>query len=146
MLIRIGYDIGFEIPSPVTMVGMLHVHPSRNADLLEPDDLIVEPSVQVATYLDGFGNRCSRFLAPQGTIKLHNRTLIQDSGEPDISAPDALEIPVHELPNETLQYLLNSRYCEVDRLFNRYCSVSFGSSCTGISRASGAEMSGSPES
>ena len=118
MLIRIGYDIGFEIPSPVTMVGMLHVHPSRSADLLELDDLIVDPSVQVATYLDGFGNRCSRFLAPQGTIKLHNRTLIQDSGEPDISAPDAREIPVHELPNETLQYLLNSRYCEVDRLSN----------------------------
>ena len=118
MLIRIGYDIGFDIPSPVTMVGMLHVYPSRNADLLEPDELLVEPSLDVTSYFDSFGNRCSRFLAPQGSLKLHNLTLIQDSGEPDAYAPDAREHPVDELPNETLQYLLNSRYCEVDRLSN----------------------------
>ncbi len=118
MLIRIGYDIGFDIPSPVTMVGMLHVHPSRNTDLRGPDEVIAEPQVNITSYLDGFGNRCSRFLAPQGNLALHNLTLIEDSGEPDASAPEAEEHPVDQLPNETLPYLLNSRYCEVDQLSN----------------------------
>jgi hypothetical protein len=33
MLIRLGYDIQFEIPSPVAMVALLSVHPSRAGDL-----------------------------------------------------------------------------------------------------------------
>jgi hypothetical protein len=33
LLIRLGYDIQFEIPATVAMVGMLHVHPSRIPDL-----------------------------------------------------------------------------------------------------------------
>ena len=39
MLIRIGYDIQFDIPAPVPMVALLHVHPSRDKDLIEPDTL-----------------------------------------------------------------------------------------------------------
>ncbi len=43
MLIRLGYDIGFNVPAPVTIVAMLHVHPSREPDLLEPDELKLDP-------------------------------------------------------------------------------------------------------
>src|ERR1700733_835135 len=39
MLIRLAYDIQFEIPSTVAMVTLLNVHPSRAAGLLEPDEL-----------------------------------------------------------------------------------------------------------
>jgi transglutaminase-like putative cysteine protease len=118
MLIRLGYDIGFNVPAPVTIVAMLHVHPSRQADLLEPDELKLQPSVPITSYIDSFGNRCSRFVAPPGPITLSGSTLIEDSGLEDPSAPNAGEHPVAELPNETLVYLLNSRYCEVDRLSN----------------------------
>src|SRR5487761_1124106 len=116
MLIRIGYDIGFDIPAPVAIVGMLHVHPSRAADLRGSDDLTVAPPVNIESYIDGFGNRCSRFVAPKGTLRLSNITVIEDSGAPDPPPPEAQEHPVGELPTDTLQYLLNSRYCEVDRL------------------------------
>ena len=44
MLIRLGYDIQFEIPAAVAMVGMLHVHPSRAADLREPDEVTISPT------------------------------------------------------------------------------------------------------
>jgi transglutaminase-like putative cysteine protease len=118
MFIRLGYDIRFEIPAPVTIVGMVHVHPSREPDLREPDELEVVPSVPIRSYIDGFGNRCSRFVAPQGIVGLHCSTLIEDSGAPDPNEPHARQHPVEELPNETLIYLLNSRYCEVDRLSN----------------------------
>ncbi len=58
------------------------------------------------------------FVAPQGALRLSNTTLIEDSGIPDPVSPNAREHPVGELPNDVLIYLLNSRYCEVDRLSN----------------------------
>jgi transglutaminase-like putative cysteine protease len=118
MLIRLGYDIGFNIPAPVTIVAMLHVHPSRAVDLLEPDEIKLAPDVPITSYIDTFGNRCSRFVAPTGHVQLSGSTLIEDSGLEDPTPLDATEHPVSDLPNETLLYLLNSRYCEVDRLSN----------------------------
>lgn len=118
MLIRLGYDIQFEIPAAVSMVVVLHVHPSRVADLREPDELTVEPAMKTDAYLDTFGNRCTRFAAPQGPLRLSGCTLIEDTGAADPIALDAREIPVDGLPHDTLRYLLNSRYCEVDRFSN----------------------------
>jgi transglutaminase-like putative cysteine protease len=121
MLIRLGYDIQFELPAPVAMVALLNVHPSRTQDLLEPDELQTEPRLEIAHYIDSFGNRCARFVAPQGLLRLYNSTLIQDSGEPDEVNWYAREHAVGELPNEVLGFLLNSRYCEVDR----FTSIAF---------------------
>jgi transglutaminase-like putative cysteine protease len=118
MLIRFGYDIQFDVPAPVAMVGVLHVHPSREKDLRQPDELLTSPAVQVETYLDSYGNRCSRWLAPAGRLRLSSSSLIEDSGLPDAYDPAAREHPVHELPSQMLRYLLNSRYCEVDRMSN----------------------------
>jgi len=118
MLIRLAYDIQFEIPAEVAMVALLNVHPSRTGDLLEPDELQTEPQLTVTSYLDSFGNRCARFVAPPGHLRLSNRTLIQDSGLIDPANFAARESAVGELPDEILRYLLNSRYCEVDRFSN----------------------------
>ena len=118
MLIRLGYDIQFEIPAPVAMVALLSVHPSRVHDLLEPDELRIEPMLEISSYIDSFGNRCARFVAPQGHLRLSGSTLIQDSGQPDEVCWSARENAVGDLPNEILSYLLNSRYCEVDRFSN----------------------------
>ena len=116
MLIRLGYDIRFDIPAPVPLVALLNVHPSRLDDLREEDRLRIEPEVAVEEYRDLFGNIATRFVAPAGAIRLHNSTLIEDSGQPDPVCPDAREVPVKDLPPETLRYLMNSRFCEVDLL------------------------------
>ncbi len=113
---RLGYDIQFDIPAPVAMVTLLSVHPSRASDLRAPDELTVQPPVNVETYIDSFGNRCNRFLAKKGALRLSNSTLIYDSGNTDPFFPEAREVPVHLLPHDALRYLYNSRYCEVDRL------------------------------
>ncbi len=118
MLIRLGYDMEFDVPAPVAMVGVLHVHPSRVKDLREPDEVTVTPEVKVETYVDSYGNRCSRWLAPAGRLQLAGSSLIEDSGLPDAYNPTAREHPVQDLPPEMLRYLLNSRYCEVDRMSN----------------------------
>jgi transglutaminase-like putative cysteine protease len=118
MLIRLGYDIQFEIPAITPMVALLHVHPSREPDLLEPDRLQLDPTIGASEYIDGFGNRCTRFVAQPGRIRLFNSTLIADSGQPDPINVYAREVPVGDVPDQYLCYLLNSRYCEVDRFSN----------------------------
>ena len=87
MLIRLGYDIQFEIPAAVAMVGMLHVHPSRVADLREPDEVSISPEVKVESYMDSYGNRCARWLAPAGPLRLTGSTLIEDRARPTPAIP-----------------------------------------------------------
>jgi transglutaminase-like putative cysteine protease len=116
MKIRLGYDLEFDTPSNLAMVAMLYVHPSRLRDLREPDVIETSPGVSKEDYFDCFGNRCARLVVPGGTLRLHGSTLIEDSGEADAEGWEALEHPVGELPTQILQFLLNSRYCEVDLL------------------------------
>jgi transglutaminase-like putative cysteine protease len=133
MILRLGYDIQFELPSPVAMVALLNVHPSRAPDLRAPDELHLDPATKTESYIDTFGNRCIRFIAQQGLIRLSNNTLINDSRLPDPVSPQAREVPVQDLPHDTLRYLLNSRYCEVDR-FSTIALELFGATPPGWSR------------
>jgi hypothetical protein len=116
MLIRLGYDIRFDIAAPLAYVAQLKIHPSRVADLREPDVLKIESSdfgyypaedgssiIPSREYIDGYGNICTRFTAPRGHLKLSNSTLIEDSGETDPVALDAKEIPAEELPDDVLR-------------------------------------------
>jgi transglutaminase-like putative cysteine protease len=118
MLIRLGYDIQFETLSDVPFLTLLNVHPSRKNDLREPDVIKIEPALSVETYEDTFGNLSCRMVVPAGKVRFLNSTLIEDSGEPDAQGFDAKEIPVECLPVNVLPFLMNSRYCEVDLLFN----------------------------
>ena len=116
MLIRLGYDIRFDIPHGATFVALLRVHPSRQQDLDQADLLSISPEVPVDYFEDSFGNLAVRLQAPPGSIALTSSTIASDSGELDPIAPDAEELPVAQLPPRVLPHLLNSRYCEVDLL------------------------------
>lgn len=114
--IQKGFEVVYDCPEPVPMMLILSTHPSRQADLETPDQLRTDPAVEVRQYVDRFGNLCSRLLAPAGRITLSSDFIIRDAGEPDVYAPDAPQIAAQDLPDETLVYLLGSRYCETDRL------------------------------
>ena len=49
-------------------------------------------------------------------MRFWNDTEVQDSGEPDLVQPNAVQLAVEDLPPDVLPYLLASRYCEVDCL------------------------------
>ena len=116
MLLRLGYDLRFELPQPVAMVTLLHVHPSREPWLRAADEMATEPQLKLSSYIDGFGNRCTRLFAPAGTLRLSGLTQVEAPDALDPSDESAPEVRVEDLPNDCLQFLLNSRYCEVDRL------------------------------
>ncbi len=116
MLIKVGYELTYLCPQPTPMILTLHIHHSRIPDVVRPDHLVVSPSVRVAAYRDSFGNWCSRIVAPQGPVRLSAEGVLHDSGLPERPAPWAEQRPVPSLPDETLLFLLGSRYCETDLL------------------------------
>ena len=133
MRIHTGFEITYDCPEPVPMLLMLSVHPSRRGDLETPDWVRTDPMVDVRQYIDGFGNICSRVLAPAGRFVISADFIIRDTGEPDEYAPDAIQVAAHNLPDEALIYLLGSRYCETDRLSNLAWSL-FGGTPLGWAR------------
>ncbi len=116
MLIRIGFEIVFNIPATVPFLFVLSTHRDRDPSIRRPGRLRVEPDVPVEEFVDSFGNRCGRLVAPPGTLRLWDDAVVEDSGLPDEFAPHAIQHHVENLPPDVLPYLLASRYCEVDRL------------------------------
>lgn len=133
MLIRVGYEIVFESPVPVPMTLMLYTHPSRAATLQKPEQINLDPDIPIQEFIDSFGNRCARIVAPAGHLRLRNDVVVEDSGQPDPIHWNAQQHSVPDLPVETLQYLLGSRYCEVDRLSDIAWNL-FGETQPGWSR------------
>jgi transglutaminase-like putative cysteine protease len=86
------------------------------ADIVIPDQLTTEPGLPVHAYHDGFGNWCSRMVAPPGRVRIASTAVVNDNGTPDPIVVSASQHAVQELPDETLVFLLGSRYCETDLL------------------------------
>jgi transglutaminase-like putative cysteine protease len=126
MLIRTEFDIQFRHPNPTPTVALLNLHPSlerfvTTGNMLAVDHLADPASPTVATpvpfteYRDVFGNRCTRFVAPAGHLRLTGSSILDVEPSIDPTPTTAQQAPVETLPDYVLQFLLASRYCEVDR-------------------------------
>ena len=133
MQLRIGYELIYSIPQPTPMILVVNVHDSRASDLVVPDHIITEPSLPVTTYRDSFGNVCTRILAPPGKLRLASDGVINDNGQPDEVVSTAGQSAVQDLPEDTLVYLLGSRYCETDLLSQTAWHL-FGGTTPGYAR------------
>ncbi len=133
MKIRVGYELIYDFPQPTPMIVALGIHYSRASDVIFPDHLTTTPAVPISPYRDGFGNWCSRFVAPAGQFRLSADGTVRDSGMPDVVAPSAPQQTIEELPDETIVFLLGSRYCETDRLTEIAWGL-FGNAGTGWGR------------
>ncbi len=116
MLIRAGYEIAIECNLETPLMALVSVHPSRQADLRSPAIISSSGTAPLLASIDEFGNVRTRTVAPAGVLKLATNFVIQDSGLPDEVAPWAGEVPVSQLPDDAVSFLLGSRYCETDRL------------------------------
>jgi transglutaminase-like putative cysteine protease len=131
--IRLGYELIYQSPQPTPMILNLQVHYTRAGDLVRADQMLTDPWVPLTLYRDGFGNWCTRLVAPPGQIRITADAVINDRGLPDSVAPNAPQASVERLPEETLVYLLGSRYCDTDRL-SEFAWSHFGATTPGWSR------------
>src|ERR1700733_3460498 len=116
MEIKVGFEITYTAVQPTPMVIMLSIHPSRYSDIVGTESIVTEPDAPIGFYRDTFGNVCGRLVAPAGGVTLKGHALVRDSGLPDAVVPTAQQVPIDQLPDELLLYLMPSRYCETDKL------------------------------
>jgi transglutaminase-like putative cysteine protease len=116
MRIQVGYELIYTFPQPTPMILAVTIHSSRTSDIIIPDLLITDPPVPVTAYHDSFGNWCSRITAPSGRIRITGSGMVRDSGLPEVFVPSAQQYAASDLPDESLVFLLGSRYCETDLL------------------------------
>jgi transglutaminase-like putative cysteine protease len=139
MEIKVGFEISYYAVNPTPMVTMLNIHPSRFADIVGIETVVAESnvagttSVPIGFYRDSFGNVCGRLTAPAGGVTFRGSALVRDSGLPDVVNPAAQQVPVDQLPDELLLYLMPSRYCETDKLTDIAWSL-FGNTQPGWQR------------
>lgn len=114
MLIRVGFNMVCNFPLATPAILMLYIHPSRSHTIKKQDCIITDPQVELKDYIDSFGNRCARMKIPQGRLVIKNDALVLDNGLPNFIDHEAKQHEIDELPSECLQFLLASRYCEVD--------------------------------
>jgi len=143
MLIRSEFAIEFNLPMDAPMIGLLRLHPSLDARVREPETLTVEQlklqsgshaEVAVQEYVDTYGNRCSRFVAPAGYVRVSGSSLVEIEAVSDPIVTEARQALVEDLPTEVLQYLLSSRYCPVDAM-SLIAGDMFGHTFPGWARA-----------
>ena len=87
-------------------------------------------------FTDPFGNLCQRLVVPNGPFSIRTSAVVEAADAAD-SAPGAPFIEVQQLPDETLPFLLPSRYCESDRFAQMASLIGAGSppgydQCTAI--------------
>ena len=146
MLIRSEFSIDFDLPQTVPMIGLLRLFPTldptvRAAEVLQVEHLDyvqnADPNhilIPISDYTDSFGNRCSRFLAPAGHLRVSGHSLIEYEYVPDPINVHAVQHNVEDLPTDVLQFLLSSRYCQVDSL-SLVAGDLFGHTTPGWARA-----------
>ena len=100
------------------MLLQVHLRPELRKQLKAPEAFRLDPPIPFHTYIDSFGNICTRLVAPTGLLKLSNRFIIRDDGKPDAMPVKARQrqAKVEDLPDDVLVYLLGSRYCDTDKL------------------------------
>jgi transglutaminase-like putative cysteine protease len=133
MQIRVGYELTYSFDRPTPMILALSIHPSRAADVVVPDPVCSDPPCPTTGYSDSYDNWCTRIVAPSGQIRIFSDAIVNDGGLPDPVVPGAPQLPVEQLPPETLRFLLGSRYCETD-LLSPIAWQLFGSTPMGWSR------------
>lgn len=132
MFIRFGFEIALESPQPIALILSLSPHTTLTRQVTG-SAIRAEPDVTLMEFIDAFGNRRTRLVAPPGPLRLWSDCILEDDGLPDPFDWNANQSPVADLPPDTLPFLTASRYCDSDALADRAWAL-FGQTPTGWAR------------
>ncbi len=111
----VGCTFGLSVLNPTSTV--LQVAPSAQVDVQMCEESWSTGHTPHHTYLDSYGNRCERLLLPAGASTITYRAQLlhtePDDPDPPVGAPETAPA---NLPDETLPFLMPSRFCLPDEL------------------------------
>lgn len=132
MRIRVGCEFRYEATWPTPTVIQVEPRPDADHRLLQ-EQWETTPDITSRRYSDSFGNPCRRLMMPIGEQVWQYDAIVEVSGELEPYVPDAIQLPVEQLPDETLVYTLPSRFCLSDVLSDQAWSL-FGNTEPGWAR------------
>jgi len=115
-----------EFNAPVATPFLLMLRPRSGwQQWVAREQYMLLPSVPAVEFTDPFGNLCQRLVAPAGRFVIRTSADIEAADAAD-TAPGAYFVEVQQLPDDTLPFLLPSRYCESDRFSQLAASLVTG--------------------
>jgi transglutaminase-like putative cysteine protease len=114
MRLNAGCEITFDVAEITPFILMLRPR-SGYGQWVTQEQYSLSQSVPVIEYVDSYGNLCQRLTAPVGNFIVTASATVETADTIDVQ-PGAPFTPVEQLPDNTLQFLLPSRYCESDLL------------------------------
>lgn len=116
MRLKASCKMTLDAPDPAPLVAMLRPR-SGDAQWIVSEAYKFAPFVHATEYVDGFGNLCQRLVAPPGGFRIETETVIEVADSIAVQ-PGAPLIEPQDLPDSALQFLLPSRYCPADTMYD----------------------------
>jgi transglutaminase-like putative cysteine protease len=116
MKLKVACQLDYDSQENAPLILMLRPQNGLKQQLIE-ENYLLTPNIPISEYQDVYGNLCQRIIAPLGKLNIKTSSIfeVSDVLETDFEAGF---VPVENLPNEAIIYLLPSRYCESDKLSN----------------------------
>ena len=114
MKVIAGCEILLNAAQPTPVILMLRPRSGLGQWILQ-EEYKLEPMTPIVEYTDGYGNLCQRLVVPAGDFQVYTTACVETADAIDVE-PEAPFIPVEDLPEDVLQFLLPSRYCQSDQL------------------------------
>lgn len=115
MRIRVGCEFHYESLGPTPAIWQVRPR-ADHPQCLVTESWGTSPSLPSTSYHDVYGNICDRLTMPAGGTHLRYDAQFEVPGVFDAADKGARQVPVEELPDEALVFLLPSRFCLSDVL------------------------------
>ena len=132
MQVRVGCRFDHRYAYPVPTVWQVRPRDDAHHRLIS-EAWRYENCQPAGSYLDLYGNICHRMTLGEGDSMVEYDALVEVPASFDAADPHAAQLPVEQLPDHTLGYLLPSRFCLSDQLSDTAWDL-FGSTPLGWSR------------
>lgn len=103
----------YQINSPTPVSMMLRPRRDGNQAVLK-EGFGIEPPIHFTEFTDSYGNLCQRATLPPGEVKISSEVEVDVVETAPLPNPLPPFVNIEELPDETMLYILPSRYCQSD--------------------------------
>ncbi len=103
----------YDVYAPTSITTMLRPRQQEGQSIIH-EAFHIEPSVAFSEYIDIYGNTCQRATLPVGEVTIITEVKAQVEETEAITNPKPGFVPIADLPDNVMHFILPSRYCQSD--------------------------------